>query len=235
MKKEQDRLLNMRNEKKISEQDYNLLLDALNKPSFCTQVENSIFMNPFQRIAGLKSLCMGIVLMVIMSVVGSYANMYYDGAFGAIYTINLKTPIPPNFFLLLYQNVVIWIILSLFFLITAKVLRQKNIRAIDFFGTVALSRYPILVLMIFNITADFLDPSFLNQDFSKGIELHLTWIGTINNLIFSLCYIWQIMTYFFALKVASGLEGRRLWGGFIVAIALGDIVSMIFTRLFLYT
>lgn len=234
MKKEEQRLLTMLNEKKISGPDYEMLVNALGKKSFCTQIEESLLINPFQKIAGYNALLCGLVIMVAMSLVGVYAKIYIDGILGFMYSQGIRTAIQPGFLLLMYQNTITWLIMAGLFLVTAIIFRQKRIRVIDFLGTTAMARYPILVSLIFTIIQVWLQPDLANQDFSKGYELHLSVINTVGGLIFMGCLIWVIMTYFFALKESSGLEGKRLWIGFLVCMALGDVIAMIGTRFFLY-
>lgn len=171
--------------------------------------------------------------MIIMSGLGVIANVYYDGIIGFIMPVGLKIAMKPNFWLLLYQNAIGIIALALLFLAAAFLFKQKGIRAIDFLGTVALARYPLLI----SITLILLERLYQGSpvdDVSGTIELHFSIVGTISNLIFMACMIWQIMTYFFALREASGLEGKRLWYGFIIAILLGEVIGIILTRLFLY-
>lgn len=231
MNKEQKRLLAMLEENKISETDYQLISSALNKKSVFTDIENSILINPFQKIAGFKALLLGLILMISMSLLGTVVGVYFDGILGYMLPIGLKA-MKPNFFLLLYQNAVAIITLSSLFLLAALLFRQKRIRVIDFFGTVALSRYPTFICLFFTMLQKYLEP--FNQDISKGIELHLTFVGILSYLILLTCIIWQVMTYFFALKEASGLEGKSLWFSFIITVLLGDVIGLILTRFFLY-
>ena len=235
MNKEQERLLTMRKENKISECDYQMLSNALNKKSIFADIENSMLINPFQKIAGFKALILGLTLMLIMSILGVYGNIYYDGVFGYFVAESLKTTITPGFTLLLYQNIVACLSITVIFLAVAIFFRQKNIRIIDFFGTVALSRYPILISLLFTMLEKYLKPENFIQDVSKGIELHISIIGIIGHFVFFICLIWQIMTYFSALKEASGLQGKKLWTGFIIAIILSDVIAGILTRFFFYS
>lgn len=234
MNKEQERLLSMRKKNKISESDYLMLANALNKKSPWS-IENSLLVNPFQKIAGYKALFIGLILMIVMSAVGAHAKIFYDGTLGFIFPLGIKTPLEPSFFLLLYQNAVICLTLSIFFLVSSFVCNQKRIRYIDFFGTVFLSRYPLLISLLFTMLHNFLETKPLNLDLSQGFELHLRFLGVLNNLIFLACMIWQIMTYFCALKESSGLNGKKLWGSFITCMLVGDVVAMILSRLFLYS
>jgi hypothetical protein len=235
MKQEIDRLLKMRKENKITESDYLMLSSALKKTSFCSNIENSIFINPFQKIAGFKVLIIGLMLIIIMSILGVYANLYYDGSIGFVIANNLKVPRAPSFLFLLYQNVVACLSVAGFFLLAAFLLRQKGIRAIDFLGTVTLARYPTCIAIIYILIDKKLCPEEFNQDISKGISLHFSVMGMIGALVFMACFILQIMTYFSALKESSGLEGKRLWSSFIIAMLAADLLSIVLTRLFLYS
>lgn len=234
MNKEELKLLAMFKENKISSSEYQMLLTALNKQSFCTQIENSWFINPFQKIAGFKALLLGLVVLVIMSLVGTYAGVYFDGILGYMMPYHLKA-MKPNFLLLVYQNIVAWLVLSLVFLSMAILLKQKRIRVIDFFGTVLLARVPILISLLFNLFLKYYNPDlFKADDLSKGIELHLTLANTFSWLVFMGTLAWVLMTYLFAFKESSGTEGKKLWIGYITSIVLGNILALILTRWFLF-
>lgn len=234
MNKELERLMKMRKENKISESDFDMLSGALTKNSFCTTLENSLLINPFQKIAGLKAFSIGILLMLVMSAIGVHANVYMDGSIG-YFTTNtvLKLARAPSFLLLLYQNMVACLSLAILFYLAARLLRQKGIRFIDFLGTVTFARYPTCISLIFFILEKWVRPELFHDDLSKGF--HFSLIGSLSSLLWTVCYIWQGMNYFFALKESSGLDGRRLWSAFLITMAIGDIVGIILTRFFLYS
>jgi len=62
MNTEQARLERMLKENKISRQDYNTLLVALEKKSFFSRMESSLLLNRFQKIAGGKALVIGMMI-----------------------------------------------------------------------------------------------------------------------------------------------------------------------------
>lgn len=72
----------------------------------------------------------------------------------------------------------------------------------------------------------------MNIDASKGTQIHIS----LEMIIFSLLAIgflmWQITTYFFALKVSSGLSGKKLWVTFVLAMILGEAISWQLTNIF---
>lgn len=229
------KLLGMLKDNKISESEYQMLMSALNKPSFCTQVENSWLVNPFQKIAGVKALLLGLIVLVVMSLLGTYMSIHFDGTLGYFMPFNLKAAVQPNFLLLVYQNAVASLTLSLIFWIVAKLLQQKGIRIIDFIGTVLLARFPLLLSLLFTLLQKYLNPElFKPEDLSKGIELHLTLANTLSGLVSMVSLAWVLMTYLFAFKESSGTEGKKLWFGYIASIVLGEILAMILTRWFLF-
>lgn len=235
MNRENERLKIMLKENKISDSDFKLLAAALDKKSIFLNIESSMLLNPFQKIAGLNALLIGLIIMIGMSIIGLIPKVYFDGIFGCMLSSNIKTEMRPEFYLLLYQNIVNCLVMTILFLASAIIFRQKRIRIIDFFGTVALSRYPYLILVIFIALLYTFDPTFFHEDTSKGYEMHLSIIGTIASFVWTACFIWQLMTLFFALKEASGLDGKRLWASFLIAIFLGDTISIMLSRAFLYT
>lgn len=233
MNKEQERLLAMRRENRLSEQDYQMLTEALNKKSLCTELENSLLFNPFRKIAGFKALFLGFILIVIMSFIGVYADIYYDGTFGFFIASGIKTETHPNFLLLLYQNVIACLPISILFILAALFFRQKNIRFIDFFGTVILARFPMAFSVLGILLEMKLKPEFFNM--SQKPELHFSMLSSLINLLMFGCLAWHIATCFAALKESSGLQGKKLWLSFIVSALLSEIITINLTRLFLYS
>lgn len=132
MIKEQNRLLVMLKENKISEADYLLISAALNKKSVFTNIENSLLINPFQKIAGFRALLLGLLLMITMSLLGVVVNIYFDGSLGFFFPMGLKAAIKPNFFLLLYQNAAAVFITASLFMATALLFRKNAFGSLIF-------------------------------------------------------------------------------------------------------
>lgn len=234
MKKELERLANMLREHKISVEDYQLLTDALNKKSVFDSLENSMLINPFRKIGGWSAFVWGVGLMLVMSILGAYANIFYDGVLGYLIPTGIKTRLTPNFFLLLYQNIIACLTVGLMFFLLAKMFKAKGIRLIDFIGMTMLARFPILISVLLTYIEDLIRPDLSYYDPTQGFVIRFSLFGTISTMILMFCYIWQIATYFFALKEASGLTGRRLWITFAVTMSFGEVIALTGARLFLY-
>ena len=234
MNQEKEHLMNMLKEKKISQEDYNLVLGALEKKSFFEKMSSSFLINPFQKIAGFKALISGMVVMILMSYFGVLAKVYYPGVLSLLNgsaVANQKIEI--NFFLLAYQNLVAWLVLAGMFLIATKIVHRKKVRVIDFLGTVALARFPLLLLTLIMATIRVLNPGFLVIDLSKGIPLHSSVMMHLFSAITIILFIWQIATYFYALKESSGLIGRKLWLSFIVSLIVAEFIASPLATLFM--
>lgn len=226
MSREQQKLAQMLQENKINEADYRLLLSALERTS-----EQSIFswmINPFQKIAGLQALVLGLLVILSLSIIGTYARVYFAGVLDCLNAANLKhlQVMMPNFKLLLMQNIIDWLVLSTVFLIAALLLKQKRIRVIDFYGTVALARFPYIILSLFIALVWIISPQSLNFDLTdKTMKFEFSYIGKLLDFMWQFCYAWLITTYFFAFKESSGLNGTRLWIGFVISLFIADQIA----------
>lgn len=232
MNPEKDRLLNMLRDKKISEDEYKILASAMDKkPSFMSTLF-SLLLNPFQKIAGLSALSIGFGIILLISALGVIAKIYFIGVISSLNaSVVLNPKYPLNFWILLYQNLICWVVLSLLFLMAAKLFQQKRIRIIDFFGTVALARFPYLIMVIILSLVRVFHPSFLDIDLSKGYQFEFSLALSLFGVVLIIGAIWQMITYFYALKESSGLSGKKLWVSFIAAIVLGEMITNVLTML----
>lgn len=227
---EKQRLLAMLNEDKISENDFKILSAALAKKTSAISRLISVVINPFQKIAGIQALLLGIIILFVMSYAGLQAKIYYTGIMSMTSIANIPTPKGSySFLLLIYQNFVCCLSLSLAYVVCALVFRQKRLRLIDFIGTVAVSRMPFLVMTLYLIIIQAITPDFAA---STVVQLHSPWLSATTNLLSMLFAAWQLAIYFYALKESSGLTGNKLWisaiVSFVVAAAVSGELTMIF-------
>jgi len=232
MKHEKERLMTMLKDNKISQDDYNLLLGAIKKRSFFSKMSSSLLLNPFQKIAGGKALGIGIVILLCISYLGVIAKVYFLDPISIINSSAvLKQAVEINFLFLAYQNIVSWLVLALLFRISAKVLQKKKTRMIDFLGTVALARFPGLLITIVCSILRVFNPGFLEIDLTKGLHMHVSFGEMVFGITVTILTVWQIITYFYALKESSGLDGKKLWIGFIVSLITACFIGQLLTTL----
>lgn len=225
MMKNNSRLLTLLKDKKITQDEYQKLSNALEK----TPASNTIFgllINPYQRIAGLWALILGFGIIAIISYLATIAQTYFPGIVSVLNAMAVQNAeVGTDFQLLLYQNIVGWGVLSVLFILTAIICQQKRIRWIDFMGTVALARFPYILLLAFIATIRVMYPSFLAIKDGAIFTQELSMGTFLFGAVVTTCIIWQIVTYFFALKESSGLQGKKLWGGFIACIVIGELIA----------
>ncbi|MDF1646856.1 MAG: hypothetical protein P1U61_07775 [Legionellaceae bacterium] len=225
MNQGKERLDKMFQEKKISEADYKVLITAMDKKSLFKKIESSILINPFQKIAGLKALIWGMMILVSMSFLGVIGQVYFIGVMGVLNAHALvKQAIDINFFLLAYQNLVSWIVLSSVFMATAKIFQKKRIRIIDFLGTVAFARFPLLIMTVCMALIQLVNPGFLAIDMTHGIPMKGSLAMSGFSVVILCLFIYQIAAYFFALKESSGLVGKKLWVSFIASFIVAEVI-----------
>lgn len=227
-------LENMFAANKISKDDYLLLLNTLDTKLSSVDTYVSFLINPFQKVAGIRALIAGICIVLAMSFLGIIANVYFEGVLGCTFALSFKNAkINPNFLFLFYENIVACFSLTLFFLATAKIFKQKRIRIIDFFGTVTLARFPYLILVASEAALQVIKPALFDFDPAKNFEFHFSFILFMSNIFWTFCYMWQIATYFYALKESSGLTGKKLWISFLISIIFCEMLGLYLTRIFL--
>ncbi|MFA6302902.1 MAG: hypothetical protein WC627_07190 [Legionella sp.] len=234
MNTEKTRLDTMLRDKKISQDEYQILAAALKRKSFFAKMESSLLLNPFQKIAGFKALMFGMIILLLTSYLGVKAGLYYLGPLSAINVLAVtKQSIGQPFLLLLFQNTVCWLAVAIVFMIVAKILQKKKVRLIDFLGTVALARFPMLFITLYTYFVRTFYPSMLDIDLSKGLPIH----ASMSQYLFSICVtvlmVWQIVTYFYAFKESSGLLGKKLWWAFLGSLVLVQFLSEPITTLFM--
>ena len=234
MSTEKARLDKMLQEKKISQDDYRMLLSSIKRRSFFSKLQQSFWLNPFQKIAGFKALTIGMLILVMTSYLGVKAKLYYLGPLSAINaTVLAKQTISYPFLFLLYQNIVNWLVLAILFMIAAKILQKNKMRVIDFLGTVSLAQFPMLLVTVYTCLIRRFYPSLIEFDVSKGFPIHFTanqYIFTIPVIVF---VVWQGVLCFYALKESSGLNGKKLWWGFLGTLILAGLIAQPLTTLFM--
>ena len=234
MNTEKARLDKMLQEKKISQEDYAILATALKRRTIFNKIHSTFILNPFQKIAGTKALFLGLITLILTSFLGVKAQLYYLSPMSTINALVLaKQTITNPFIFLLGQNIVCWLVLAIFLLITAKIIQKNSIRIIDFFGTVALARFPTLLVTIYTMMIRIMNPSLLDIDMSKGFPIHFTLAQYIWSIPIAILAIWQAVMYFYAYKESSGLTGKKLILSFLTIIVLAEFTTAPLTTWFM--
>jgi hypothetical protein len=98
--------------------------------------------NPFQYLAGVPALLLGLVAILLTGLLGSFSNSHFDGTLdfhtGAVF--------PLRVFLL--EGIVDWLALAVVLTVVGKVASRTAFRAIDLLGTQAMARWPTLLIAL---------------------------------------------------------------------------------------
>lgn len=188
--------------------------------------------NPFERIAGVEALGIGLVVMVLISVVAHYSNVVFPDILGA--KISSKEY---SFLYLIVQNLGNWIIFSSILLLFGIFAGKSHIRAIDVFGTQALARIPYLFFSFlgfadFNDTLNKIAEGLQKDGPQSQVVSELPFVGLLFLAGFALLsiaiVIWIIALMYNAFRISTNIKGEKSAFLFVVAILLSMVVSYFF-------
>lgn len=174
-----------------------------------------LMLNPFTRIAGWQAFAIGAVLLVLIGITGTYANVYFDGAIDMHFTENasFKTSI----------NCLIVDLLSLVLTLSvAGIFVAKNFRLLDILGTVSLAKAPFLLLAIAALAVDAPATEQIMHDPSSLFSS----VSFVIIMVFSVpVFIWHIILLFNAYKISTGAKGGKVVPSFIIALLVAELIS----------
>ena len=204
----------------------------MKKNPLFTKLSLSKVFNPFQHLKGANALIWGGIILILTSYFGVIGKLYFLDPISIINASALAKPKTEITVLLLAsQNLVCWLMLTLFFILTTKLLQHKKKGIMDCFGAVALARFPTLIITLITCAIRIYNPKFLETNVSKELSVHLSTGALIFSITLMVLMIWQMIAYFYALKTTSDLVGKKLWLGFILSLILSILCSIPLTTL----
>jgi hypothetical protein len=182
-------------------------------------------LNPFKYIAGVKSLVVGILIILVTAYIGYTSNTHFPDL------ISIKTcpDLPVWYFVI--QSLSNWIVFSSLLYLFAIVGSPSSIRFVDIFGTQALARVPYLIASFigFSDSINKFGKYMLWTLLQKGESISLStgnFVIAISLLILTfLLTIWLVALMYNAFKVSANLKGTKAVVFFIIVF----IVSMVIT------
>jgi hypothetical protein len=182
-------------------------------------------LNPFKYIAGVKSLVIGILIILVTAYIGYTSNTHFPDL------ISIKTcpDLPVWYFVI--QSLSNWIVVSTLLYSCAIVGSQSSIRFVDIFGTQAFARFPYLIASFigFSDSINKFGKYMLWTLLQNGESISLStgnFVIAISLLILTfLLTIWLVALMYNAFKVSANLKGTKAVVLFIIVF----IVSMIIT------
>lgn len=176
-----------------------------------------LIFNPFTRIAGWQALALGLVIVVLTGITGTFGNVIFDGVIDM--HLVKEVSILHSFG---YLAISIMTLIAAMW-ITGLII-SKGFRFIDILGTMTLSKAPLLLLAIAGLFTKAPDMAELLKDpmaILSSTSFLVTTILSIPVVIWSLCLMYN------ALKVSCDVKGNKLTVAFIVAIFISEVISKV--------
>lgn len=189
--------------------------------------------NPFQYIAGLRSLLAGIIVLFLTAVAGYFSHTHFPD----IISIKLCPGFP--FWYFVVQVFTNWLVISVLLYVTALIFSPSSVRAIDIFGTQALARFPYLLaasMGFFGALRKF-GKYIMYVQFHRGESVDLSsgdaTLAVLLMIISLLFSIWTIILMYNAFRVSSNIKGGKAVALFIVAFVISMIATIFLSRYYI--
>lgn len=186
---------------------------------------------PFQFIAGLKALILGIIIMLLLSILGYIGNTHFNGVIGMQYASGSGST--PYIVHAAYQVIALFS-MAITFYITARIISKSSVRLIDIAGTMALSQAPHILFGLIGL-APSVHPEFKNIDTTNVAEImsflqeNIAMMAVVG-ITTIIILIWSITLKYNAYSVSANIKG--IIGGISFTIAL--IISEILSKILIY-
>lgn len=186
--------------------------------------------NPFERIAGLKTLLWGLAGMAVSTVLSYGSGWHYHGL------LHFGTAPNPAWWSYAVEHLIVWLVPAVVFYLGGLLLSRSRIRAIDVVGTVAFAQLPFIIMNLFNFLPPMQKLSQINIDISPAEMMQQPGfiVGIWLALVSLAFFVWTLVWMFQALKVSCNLKGYRLGILYCVGIFGGDVLCRYLIRWLCY-
>ena len=185
--------------------------------------------NPFIRIAGARSLIIGLAGIVVAGLAAAGAGIRFDGLLDVHAGNEVALWVP------VVEGLVNWAVFTLLLMGVALLFSKSAVRPIDVAGTQAMARMPLLlVAAICNLP--------LIQDAFDGMAAVLlggelggsTLTGLVAGILVTLGgVVWMVALMWKAFSISCNMRGGRAIAFFILALLLGEAATLYLTRVVL--
>lgn len=183
---------------------------------------------PFRFIAGKESLFIGLAVLALLFVLGYWTNTHFDGALDAHYACLTKQT--QAWIHAVYQ-LVAWFSPVVVLYPVGRILSSSSVRLVDMAGTLAMARFPLLLLALWGFNPDVhicmeginpFDTDAVMSFFGDKIGL-LVWTG----LLSLVAIVWYVVVLYNAYSVSANLKGSRGGWSFAIGLIISEIISKV--------
>jgi hypothetical protein len=166
--------------------------------------------DPYVFIKGFEALALGLILLLGTGCFGYLSGVVFNG----VLDIHFQKAVP--FKLHMAEQLLDWSITVLVFYSLGHILSNSQIKILDIGGAMAIARFPM----------------FIASFFALFVHPHLPLINQIGPILFYAAIslatlLWTIKLMYNAFTIYCNVEGMRAVGGFIVALILSEILSLV--------
>jgi hypothetical protein len=178
--------------------------------------------NPFVRIAGARSLTIGLAGIVVAGLAAAGAGIHFDGLLDvhAGNEVALWMPV--------VEGLMNWAVFTLLLVVVALLFSKSAVRLIDIAGTQAMARMPLLLVAVicnlpwirgaFDRLAGVLLGGELDGDALTGLAAGI--------LVMLAGVIWMVNLMWKAFSISCNMKGCRAVALFILAVLLGEAATV---------
>ena len=183
--------------------------------------------NPFRILAGPKALILGVTVILITAVLGSFSNTHFDGV------LDVHTGQQAPVWLFLAESLIDWLCMVLFLFFSALIFSRSQWRFVDILGTQALSRWPTLISALVMLPdANRRFGEYLISQLDQGsatatinpVDAAIFFIAAIVAL---LMLVWMVALMYKAYAVSCNLKGAKAIVTFIISLIIAEAVSKV--------
>lgn len=188
-----------------------------------------ILFNPFEKIAGVKSLFIGITAVLLAGAIGYFSKTHFDGI------LNVHTGIQSPWYVHIIEPFFSVATIALWFLLFAKIFGKENIRTIDVIGTQFFAFIPLVpasFMGFFNVTAVInaqLKQLITNPTGTIDIAPEQLFAFAILLIVVMLLMVWSAIWIYKGFKTSANLPNQIHIPVYISGIIVAMIVPKLFT------
>jgi len=182
---------------------------------------------PFTYIAGAPALAIGLAAILLAGLAGSFSYTHFDGV------LDMHTGLVAALWVFPAEGIIAWLSLAVILYFLGRIVSKSAFRAMDLFGTQAMSRWPMLI----PATAA-LAPAY--QRFARALPQRLIAPGgasalpLMDALIFGAvvlvtiaAVVWMVALMYRSYCVCCNLKGGRAVGTFIGGLLAAEVIAKV--------
>lgn len=192
----------------------------------------SLLFSPFVVIAGASSLLLGLAAILLAGGLGYLGDVHFDGV------LDVHTGARLPLWLTLSEGLLDWLTLAVVLFLAGRLLSRTAFRVLDLFGTQALARWPMLLVVLACFAPGF-------QRFSRQLIELLPQITANPNavkmpplgpdaaifgmvtFIMLVCTVWMVALMWKSFSHCCNVRGGRAVTGFIISLFIAEVLSKV--------